>query len=360
MKVCFVFLLLVSLLGFSQQTTPDEVMARLKIKSANARDPNKKTELLGILSSNEVYATRIITANDGFVILTYNDEELDKVFKSNTLKQLQEKNYSPVTPPQLKASRSILIFRVDNYIFSHSEPEIKEEIINGNEWVEDINQIYKFPNSNTLKVTFQETTKAQKAQEYGLKMFDMRISPHSIEQDTFLNLVTCMKCYQVEDHTTRNCPKEATYKICSCCSSLDHTWQECKTEKKTCINCQGEHVSVAMQCPIRKEAMNKKRREMKESKVTTYATATKQNTQPQVTTTPTTEVFNMQAKTYSCMLYALFMDSANEGTFQEELDAVFEQNGLPKIKIPKCPPSRAILGLKEKTEAPETEKRKAC
>lgn len=167
----------------------------------------------------------------------------------------------------------------------------------------------------------------------------MRIPPHSMEQDTFLNLLTCMKCYMIEDHTTRNCPKEANYKICSCCSSTNHTWQECSSEKKTCINCHGDHVSVAMQCPGRKEALNRKRKEMKEMKSTTYITITKQNQQPQITTTTATtpELFNMQAKTYSCMLYALFMDSANEGTFQEELDAVFEQNGLPKIKIPVSP-----------------------
>lgn len=331
-------------------------MARLKIKSANSKDPQRKRELLSILSTNEIYVTRIITTNDGFVILTFNEEESDKVFKADTIQQLQSKQFNPITPPQLKANRSVLLFRVENFIFSHSESEIKEEIINHNDWVEDITQIYKFPNSNTLKITFQETAKAQKALELGIKMFLMRISPHTMQQDTFLNLMTCMKCYMVEDHSTRNCPKEATYKVCSCCSSNNHTWQECTVERKTCINCQGEHVAVAMQCPVRKEAMNKKRKDLKETKGTTYAAITKLNSQPQISTTTTPELFNMQAKTYSCMLYALFMDSANEGSFQEELDAVFEQNGLPKIKVPKCPPSRVILGLPEKTETSKTRK----
>lgn len=193
-------------------------MARLKIKSPNSKDLGKKTELQGLLSSNVIYVTRIITTNGGFVILTYSEEEMDKIF-NNTDKQLQEKQVFLIIPPQLKANRLVLIFRVNNYIFTHSENEIKEEILEHNKWIDEISQIYKFPNSNTLKITFNESAKAIKAQEHGIKLFSMRIPQYNIEQDTYHNLVTCMKCYEIETHTTRNCPQESTYKICSCCSS---------------------------------------------------------------------------------------------------------------------------------------------
>lgn len=72
------------------------------------------------------YVTRIITTNDGFVILTQDDEELDMLFNNTTDKELIRKNFTPIMPPQLKANRSILIFRVDNYIFMNSEENIKE------------------------------------------------------------------------------------------------------------------------------------------------------------------------------------------------------------------------------------------
>lgn len=96
---------------------------------------------------------------------------MDKVFNQNIHKQLMDKSYSPILPLQLKANRSVLVFRVDNYIFMHNEAEIMEEIIYHNEWVEEINQVYKFPNSNTLKISFNETAKALRAQEQGLKCF---------------------------------------------------------------------------------------------------------------------------------------------------------------------------------------------
>lgn len=95
---------------------------------------------------------------------------------------------------------------MDNYIFAHNVNEIREEIIDRNEWAEEISQVYKFPNSNTLKITFEETAKAIKAQEHGIKMFSMRIPHFNVEQDTVFNLMTFMKCYQTENHSTRNCP----------------------------------------------------------------------------------------------------------------------------------------------------------
>lgn len=333
-------------------------MARLKIKTANAKDQGRKEELLNILSTNDIYVTRIIQANDGFVILTQNEDEMDKIFNNIIDKELQKKNFTPIMPPQLKANRSILIFRVENHIFMHEEKEIKEEIIRRNEWADEVSQVFKFPNSNTLKITFNEAAKATKAQEQGIKMFAMRIASYNIEQDSFHNLITCMRCYQIEDHITKNCPKETTYKICSCCSSNTHTWQECNSEKKTCINCQGDHVTVAMQCPRRKEALNRKRKEAKEAKTITYSSITKQGTQPHTTPIQTTDFYNTQAKTYSCMLFALFLDSANPGTFQEELDNMFEKNNLPKIKITKNPPSNTILGLQNKENEEEKEKDK--
>lgn len=126
-------------------------MARLKIKSPNAKDP-KRRELLEILSLNDIYVARIIPTNDGFVILTHNDEELDKIFNNTTDKQLLKKNFSPIIPPQLKATRSILIFRVDNNIFAHDENEIKE-IIERNEWAEDVCQVFKFPSVSSFQIS---------------------------------------------------------------------------------------------------------------------------------------------------------------------------------------------------------------
>lgn len=148
-----------------------------------------------------------------------------------------------------------------------------------------------------------------------------------------------MKCYTIEDHTTNNCPKDASYKVCSCCSE-DHIWTECRSDK-------GEHAAMAMQCPKRKEVTNRKRKEDKERK-TTYTSVSKQNLSVPNIPTTSSDITTIQAKTYSCMLFAMFLDVANPGSCQEKLDEIFEKNNLLKIKITKNPPSSVILGLNHK------------
>lgn len=85
-------------------------MARVKIKSTNLKDPRRIAKLLKILSCNDIYAIRLISVIDEFVVWTSNDEELDKLFNSNIDKKLEENEFFPQIPQQLKANRSVLLF----------------------------------------------------------------------------------------------------------------------------------------------------------------------------------------------------------------------------------------------------------
>lgn len=68
-------------------------MARVKIKTSNSKDKRRTTKLLKILSSEDVYLTRLLSVNDGFVALTWSDEHIDKVFSSATEKKLVDNDY---------------------------------------------------------------------------------------------------------------------------------------------------------------------------------------------------------------------------------------------------------------------------
>ena len=103
-------------------------MARVKIKSENSKEHRRKQKLLEILSTNEIYVTKIIDNRDGFVIITSNEQELDKILNGTTDQILEDNNFSPQLPPELQAQRSIMIFNVDQYIYSHSAEEMKQEI----------------------------------------------------------------------------------------------------------------------------------------------------------------------------------------------------------------------------------------
>lgn len=99
-------------------------MAKVKIKAKNSRQPETTNKLLSLLSKHDIYATRVIPKNDGFVVLTYNDSELDKIFDGTTNNDLINNRFTPIIPNQLRANRSVVIFKVDNHIYQHPEDEM--------------------------------------------------------------------------------------------------------------------------------------------------------------------------------------------------------------------------------------------
>lgn len=99
-------------------------MARVKIKHPR---PNNaaRLKLLEILSVNLVYAIRITTSNDGYIILIRKEENLNKIFSEDITKSVENNNFTPILPPELKAKRTILII-VDKLIHDSTETDMQE------------------------------------------------------------------------------------------------------------------------------------------------------------------------------------------------------------------------------------------
>ena len=130
-----------------------------------------------------------------------------------------------------------------------------------NTWIGDeIENIFKFPNSNTIKISFKQTSVAKKATDIGFNAFNLSIPAHDIRLETFTPIKTCMRCYALEKHSTRDCPLNRDHKICSECGELGNIWNQCKTNIKKCINCEGPHRTLAMKCPMKKKMITEKRR----------------------------------------------------------------------------------------------------
>lgn len=322
-------------------------MARVKIKSDNTKDPRRTSKLLEILSTNDVYVTRLIPVNDGFIVLTSGDNELDKIFNNTTDKLLEENDFTPQIPPELSANRSVLLFKVDNHIFGNSERDIKTEIETRNDWVGKVTRVYKFPKGNIMKITFNEAQKAKKALDIGLKMFSMKVAKYDIRQDTHINILTCLKCYKMEDHTTGQCNHDQTYKICSECSSRDHTWRDCPGGAKKCLSCGGPHSTLAMRCPKRKEIITQKRKEEKERDSETYTNIVKRNTaqvqviHPQPITTTGSD--SSHSTIYQAMLHSHFSNIGNPGSYANTFNNLMKAHNLPTLNIQEDPPSLEII-----------------
>ena len=138
-------------------------MTRIKIKSRN-NGREQKIKLLQILSSKQIEVTDIIPTNDGFAVITVNEQFADNIFNNEVKQELLSHDLTPLMPPQLKANKSIIITRTPELIYEKDILSIGEELTSKNYWIEedDIESVYKFPNSTTIKVTFNKTCTAKK------------------------------------------------------------------------------------------------------------------------------------------------------------------------------------------------------
>lgn len=133
--------------------------------------------------------------------------------------------------------------------YDHTEQEIQNEFLFQNQWITGTDLIYIFPSMNILKIQFTNTISTKMATDNGIFGFNMSIPEHNIKTEDYVPINTCMRCNQTEVHYTKECKKDEAYGLCSECASPDHTWRECKSEAKKCINCGGNRKTLAFKCP---------------------------------------------------------------------------------------------------------------
>ena len=262
-------------------------MTRIKIKCSGSSDRGRKLKLLEILCRNDVHITRIFTAHDGFAVLAINEDHGDKIFSRVVKSTLEDEGFNPLMPAELKVKKSVILTRVDEVIYDNDEVDIGEQLMAKNIWIQDeLHSVYKFPNSNTIKLTSQ-TSLAKKRTETGLRAFGISITSHEIRQETYITIKCCMRCYQLEEHNTRESTKSKNYKVCSECSTEGHLWYECRERNKICLNCNENHSTLAMKCPKKKAILKEKRKEEIEKQKMSYSDVTRvQSNMPTHTTTP--------------------------------------------------------------------------
>ena len=169
-------------------------MSRVKIKSRTPPSKDRKIKLAEILCCHQVQITRIFHANDGFAVLTLNDDNTDKSFSIEIKEALSTNGFSPIVPPEQKVKKSVIVTRVDQLIYEWGEADIAEELIAQNQWIDDgIENVYKFPNSSTIKITFNQSSLAGKCIQKGLLAFNISIPPNEIRQETYILIKCCMK-----------------------------------------------------------------------------------------------------------------------------------------------------------------------
>ena len=93
-----------------------DTMTRVKIKRRNSHERDTKKKLLELLATNNIYVIRIITISDGYIVLTDNDNDCDKLFQKPCLDALHSQEFQPIMPPELRAKRTVVIFKTGDDI----------------------------------------------------------------------------------------------------------------------------------------------------------------------------------------------------------------------------------------------------
>ncbi len=82
-------------------------MAKIKVKCRGNVDRNSKIKLLEILCSRSIHVVKVFTTNDGFGVLTLNEDHAEKIFETETKQQLESNGLTASMPPDLKVKKKV-------------------------------------------------------------------------------------------------------------------------------------------------------------------------------------------------------------------------------------------------------------
>jgi hypothetical protein len=317
-------------------------LIKIKVNCENTNE-EKKVRLISICASLSVKLVRIFPINGGYSLTCSTSSEADKLFSVEAATLLGVDEFRAVMPPQIIASRTLLLYNLDEMILAHDPEVIKNELESKNPWCR-VAEVYKFSTAKGVKVLLGASIMADKSLTLGLLLFQLHIPGSMIRRDNYYPILTCYKCFQLEDHKSMNCPKDDGYKICSICSSTDHTWKSCKSLSKQCINCNGDHNSLSMKCSKRKEILASKRNGVRNKNMPkTFSSVTASAHVPvpvpyQPVPVPYQLEQTVMAQVFTCVSVAMFKNMETPGTFTEVLSHLLTLNNLPVIKMDLEPP----------------------
>ncbi len=308
---------------------------RLKLKVVNKDKKILKSKVTELAYTRfNIVFNRVIEISDGFLVITKNEIDAEKVMKEEAVAMFKQHGYDVIIPPVYRARRTIFVRKLDEMILENEEKDLIQEINDKNEWAK-VQSLIKI-NGKNIKMTFADTSMVEKALEKGLLCCNMSITPNQINRENFTEITTCFKCYKYNTHTTNECKKPTT--LCSCCCSPDHHWRECTSTIKKCLNCGENHHTLASFCSFKKRAIEEKKKALeKGSQKQTYSAATINGSVARAVPTATTTLQlqdGMDSKIVSCILMSHFHNLAEPGQFGHYFSRIMAANGLPKIVVP--------------------------
>ena len=287
---------------------------------------------------------RLFENTRGYTALL-SDGDAQKIVRKENVSALREAGLEVVPPPDFRAKRSVFVRGLDPLAGGRSPAETREELTRVNPWM-GVEEVIKIKNyTHVLKIVFETIECADRVLSDGFLLFSMRVSPDQVKRDVFIPLLTCFTCFRFEDHPTHQCPDKGGEVKCSECAGAGHSWRECRSEAKKCINCGGPHRTLAMACPVKKRAIEAKKREMERVGPPTSVGGPSYSSVAAAAAPMTPQVTREeQLKIATIVAHSVQHEQRYPGQYAVELNRMLEANGFPTIKFPKRRPALAELG----------------
>ena len=335
-------------------------MPAIRIKDHNPQRGNRKQLLWSKLMNLNLMIYKILDPSRYYFKIITSEEIIDKLISTSIKEKLRKDDFEVMVPPEYNANKTIVLRNLDSLITEVESEELKEDVERRNPWIKVI-EIIKLPNApKILKIKLENSEMVKMAREKGIMIYNLSVPPYNVDKDIFVYITICYNCYKYT-HKTEECPTPHIV-ICSECSSTTHRFRDCENTRKKCLNCNGAHRTLAATCPIRKEIIKNKAKDIRErsrsrsrqaraNKVnenTTYAQAAKSTKTGQENIQQGTVTKEENIKIISSIQYAITMEGIVPGSFHLNIKEMYRINGLPQVNFPKYIPSPNID--KEKIE----------
>ena len=306
----------------------------------------RRARLYEILGNYKIYPYKI-KENKQMYFVIIDDKYIDLALHDNCQESLRQENFKVHVPLEYTAMRTIVAKQLDQIIDHYSAEDIIVNIEQSNPWSK-VDSVYRLNTpSKMMKIKFKSPEMAQKALSEGIYILNQSIPPRNLEKEIYIKLKPCYNCFGY-DHATKECTKEKKT-ICANCASEDHRQNECTSNELKCINCNGDHRTLAAACPIRKKIIKEKSKQVRDRarsrsrstarpRPSTFAEAAAPSTKKGDKITLNSKTIADTKKITSTILTALvsshYFESIEPGSFQRAIDKILEANGLPRVVIP--------------------------
>ena len=327
-------------------------MPKLRIKDLRPRVGDRKKLLWSRLMNLNLLVYSIREPNRNTFLVITSDDIVDKLLTTKTKDSLKRDDFEVITPPEYNAKRTFVLRNIDSLITTIEEEELKTDLENS--WLK-VTEVIKIPNApKILKIKAENSEMVRLASERGVLIYNQSIPPQNVEREVFVYLNICYHCYKY-DHQTEDCTTP-DITVCSECAASNHTYRDCQSNIKKCLNCQEPHRTLAARCPVRKRLIREKGKEMRDRSRSRSRARQNQQQQQQSSyaqvvvgnrnqTTPDQGgLLNRedQVKVQSSIQYAYMVEGVLPGTFHATVKEMYHLNNLPQVRFPDYIPPPTI------------------